>query len=61
MNENDTMLNRSYTYLTRRLKKARASLEKAQQKPNAAKEMQDIKNKIEILEYLQRLVVRADV
>lgn len=60
MSDND-MLNRVYTYLNRRLKKARVSLAKAEEKPNGAKEMQDIKNKIEILEYLQGLVVQADV
>ena len=58
MIENDTMMNRAYTYLNRRLKKARVSLAKAEEKPNGAQEMRDIQNKIEILEYLQGLVVR---
>lgn len=57
MTENE-MLNRSYTYLTRRLKKARVSLAKAEEKVNGAQEMRDIQNKIEILEYLQGLVMR---
>lgn len=57
MTENE-MLNRAYTYLTRRLKKARVSLAKAEEKVNGAQEMRDIQNKIEILEYLQGLVVR---
>ena len=57
MSDND-MLNRAYTYLNRRLKKARVSLAKAEEKPNGAQEMRDIQNKIEILEYLQGLVVR---
>lgn len=58
MIENDTMMNRAYTYLNRRLKKARVSLAKAEEKPNGAQEIRDIQNKIEILEYLQGLVVR---
>ena len=57
MTEND-MLNRSYTYLTRRLKKARVSLARAEEKPNGAQEVRDIQNKIEILEYLQGLVTQ---
>ena len=58
MIENDTMMNRAYTYLNRRLKKARVSLAKAEEKPNGAQEIRDIQNKIEILEYLQGLVMR---
>ena len=60
MTDND-MMNRSYTYLTRRLKKARISLARAEEKPNGAQEVRDIQNKIEILEYLQGLVVKEDV
>ena len=55
-----TVKENALIYLYKRLKKTRISLGKAEWKNNAGDEVNGLKRKIEVLEYLTEIVLKED-
>ena len=59
MMQNDTIKTRAVMYLYKSLKKARFRLWRAEEKQNSTEEITNLKNKIEVLEWLADVVTDA--
>lgn len=55
-----TVKENALIYLYKRIKKARIALGRAEQKKGAEREIEGLKNKIEVLEYLTEIVLKED-
>ena len=55
-----TVKENALIYLYKRIKKARIALGRAEQKKGAGREIEGLKNKIEVLEYLSDVVLNKE-
>ena len=56
----DTMREKALNYLFKRIKKARIALSRAEQKNGAEREIEGLKDKIDVLEWLTGIALKED-